>query len=510
MTRKVIVFTAVLASLLLSPLSQAVVTNTNTQTVTANGTGSATNYTIGFDFRDNAWITVTKITNSTGAAVNIPYGAGAGKFTITGGNPGTTVVMGTAPTIGEHLVINRVIPLTQPVNYSPLSAFPASDHMKQMDTFALELQNLNSIVTGIANPVLPQPVLPAGSAYSLLGWNSTGSAVVNYTLSPSSGDVLQFNGSTWTTSSFTPSGIMLSLNGQTTKLTPAAGGTGVSNNGLLSWGFNNLTFNTSGATTLTLPTSGTLIAGTVDTGNTPNTIVGRDGTGAISVSDVWGTLHGNVLGNVTGNVTGNTSGTSSNVTGTVAIGHGGTGQTTQQSAINALVGTQTTGMVLHSDATANAKMAFLVPSDLPNGIPLSKLAQGTAGVALGRDLSGNVVEITPGSVGNVLTSDGTKWFSSAAGAGGSGTTIPIVVTTDHTIGISEHAIFVNNTGTTNLTLPDASANAGMRVIIKLISTGTLNILPTGGQLIDGNSNLNINLQFTELELIAVNGGWVIC
>ena len=45
-----------------------------------------------------------------------------------------------------------------------------------------------------------------------------------------------------------------------------------------------------------------------------------------------GTFSGNLTGNVTGNVTGNASGTSSNVTGTVAIAHGGTGATTRLAA----------------------------------------------------------------------------------------------------------------------------------------------------------------------------------
>ena len=45
----------------------------------------------------------------------------------------------------------------------------------------------------------------------------------------------------------------------------------------------------------------------------------------------------NFIGNLTGNVTGNVSGTAANVTGTVAIANGGTGQTTAANAINALL-----------------------------------------------------------------------------------------------------------------------------------------------------------------------------
>ena len=46
---------------------------------------------------------------------------------------------------------------------------------------------------------------------------------------------------------------------------------------------------------------------------------------------------GGFTGNLTGNVTGNVSGTATNVTGTVAIANGGTGQTTAANAINTLL-----------------------------------------------------------------------------------------------------------------------------------------------------------------------------
>jgi hypothetical protein len=58
----------------------------------------------------------------------------------------------------------------------------------------------------------------------------------------------------------------------------------------------------------------------------------------------------------------NTTGTAANVTGTVAIANGGTGQTTQQAAINALTGTQTSGTYLRSNGT-NTSLSALQLSD---------------------------------------------------------------------------------------------------------------------------------------------------
>jgi hypothetical protein len=60
----------------------------------------------------------------------------------------------------------------------------------------------------------------------------------------------------------------------------------------------------------------------------------------------------------------NTTGTAANVTGTVAITNGGTGQTTQQAAINALTGTQAAGEYLRSDGT-NASLSSIQVLDLP-------------------------------------------------------------------------------------------------------------------------------------------------
>lgn len=75
-------------------------------------------------------------------------------------------------------------------------------------------------------------------------------------------------------------------------------------------------------------------------------------------------------GPLTGNVTGNASGTAANVTGTVAIANGGTGQTTTQAAIDALtaVSAATNEHVLTKDtATGNAKWKASVGGSLSDG-----------------------------------------------------------------------------------------------------------------------------------------------
>lgn len=78
--------------------------------------------------------------------------------------------------------------------------------------------------------------------------------------------------------------------------------------------------------------------------------------------------------------------TSTGVTGTLPIGNGGTGQTTQQAAINALTGTQSAAKYLRSDGT-NATLSSIQASDVPtlnqNTTGTAANVTGTVGIANG-------------------------------------------------------------------------------------------------------------------------------
>jgi hypothetical protein len=71
-----------------------------------------------------------------------------------------------------------------------------------------------------------------------------------------------------------------------------------------------------------------------------------------------------------------TTGTAGNVTGTVAIANGGTGQTSQQAALTALSGTQSSGEYLRSNGT-NTLLSTIQAADVPT------LNQSTTGTAAG-------------------------------------------------------------------------------------------------------------------------------
>jgi parallel beta-helix repeat protein len=85
----------------------------------------------------------------------------------------------------------------------------------------------------------------------------------------------------------------------------------------------------------------------------------QTGNGSVSAAPSWGTI-------ATGDVptlNQNTTGTAANVSGTVALANGGTGQTTQQAALNTLAGSVTSGSYLRGNGT-NISMSALQTSDL--------------------------------------------------------------------------------------------------------------------------------------------------
>ena len=81
-----------------------------------------------------------------------------------------------------------------------------------------------------------------------------------------------------------------------------------------------------------------------------------------------------------------------NLTGTLAIAKGGTGQTTQQAAINALTGTQTANRVLRSDGTNATLSQVALTTDVTGTLPV---ANGGTGVTTSTGSGNNVLSTSP-------------------------------------------------------------------------------------------------------------------
>lgn len=132
--------------------------------------------------------------------------------------------------------------------------------------------------------------------------------------------------------------------------------------------------------------------GTVTLGKLDGTIIGSGTAAAITGTTITGS---SFVGPLTGNVTGNASGTSANVTSTVAIANGGTGQTTAANAINALLPSQTgsSGKILGTNGTTSSWVAAggagtVTTTGSPATGNLTKFSGSTS--IVNGDLSGDV------------------------------------------------------------------------------------------------------------------------
>ena len=144
------------------------------------------------------------------------------------------------------------------------------------------------------------------------------------------------------------------------------------------------------------------------------------------------------------------------LTGTLAIANGGTGQTTQQAAINALAGTQTANRVLRSDGTNTTLSQVALATDVSGTLPIANGGTGqTTLAALGNlfypvgSLYSSTSATNPGtSLGfGTWTAFGAGRVMIGAGTGGGGTY------TAGATGGSKDAVVVSHTHTATVTDP---------------------------------------------------------
>jgi hypothetical protein len=141
---------------------------------------------------------------------------------------------------------------------------------------------------------------------------------------------------------------------------------------------------------------------------------------------------------------------SSGVSGTLPIANGGTGQTTQQAAINALAGTQTANRVLRSDGTNTTLSQVALATDVSGTLPIANGGTGqvTANAAFNALAPAQTAATT---TNKYLKSDGTNtsWDLFNLSSTTTVTAGSFVVGTSYTI---------LSIGTTDFTLIGAASN----------------------------------------------------
>ena len=112
----------------------------------------------------------------------------------------------------------------------------------------------------------------------------------------------------------------------------------------------------------------------------------------------------------------NTTGTADNVTGIVAIAHGGTGQTTATTAFNALAPTQlnNSGKVLTTDGLTTS---WVIPTT-DNVTGIVAIAHGGTGQTTATTAFNALAPVQTGNSGKILTTNGTStsWTTASAGS----------------------------------------------------------------------------------------------
>jgi len=89
------------------------------------------------------------------------------------------------------------------------------------------------------------------------------------------------------------------------------------------------------------------------------------------------------------------------------------------------------------------------------------------------------------------------------------TNVVSIKTIDYTITENDNVIVCNKSTEINITLPDCSVSVGKRFIIKNINTGIANILPDGGDTIDGESTVALD-EYESITLICISeNSWAV-
>jgi hypothetical protein len=175
----------------------------------------------------------------------------------------------------------------------------------------------------------------------------------------------------------------------------------------------------------------------------------------------------------------NTTGTASNVTGTVAIANGGTGQTTKVAAFDALSPASTKGDLIAFDGTDNVRLpvgadGLVLQADSTQTTGLKWAAAGSSGATITNDTSTSTnvyptfVAATSGTLSTINTSNAKLLYKPSTGE----------LTSEHFI--AGNGIFVNNL-TIDVSYTIATGTSGMSAGPVTVASGTTVTVASGSR-----------------------------
>lgn len=146
------------------------------------GAGSVGPFTVGFRFLAASHLQVIR-TSTTGADATLVLTT---DYSVAGvGSATGSVTLVAALAVGEKLTIVRDVPFTQEADYVDNDGFPAESHEDALDKLVMMAQQLkeriDAAITLAASSSGVSASLPAAEAGKLLGWDGSGTSLVNVT-----------------------------------------------------------------------------------------------------------------------------------------------------------------------------------------------------------------------------------------------------------------------------------------------------------------------------------------
>ena len=158
-----------------------------------SGNGSTTAFAFAFKVFTTAQVVVTRTVSGVETTLTLTTDYTVSLNANQNTNPGGTVTMLTAPATGQSLTITSNVANLQPTAIANLGGFYPEVINDSLDRATIQIQQLDErLDRALVIPVSSSGVstqLPAPEINKVLGWNGTGTAVINYTTLPPSGEI---------------------------------------------------------------------------------------------------------------------------------------------------------------------------------------------------------------------------------------------------------------------------------------------------------------------------------